>query len=105
MQDMDPGAHGADVAGTHGCGVNTPSAAAVAAATAGFERETHIAKGMMFVMGILSITVAAGIVAITLFAGSTAIAPGAVPKEQLSCAPAATDKPTCLPPHRNTPRP
>jgi hypothetical protein len=29
----DPGAHGDAVAGMHGCGVNTPNAAAVAAAT------------------------------------------------------------------------
>ncbi len=32
-----PGIHGAVVAGTHGMGVKTPSAAAVAAITAGFE--------------------------------------------------------------------
>jgi hypothetical protein len=29
----DPGVHGDAVAGIHGCGVNTPNAAAVAAAT------------------------------------------------------------------------
>ncbi len=46
-----PGAHGAEVAGTQGIGVSTPSAAAVAAATVGFAREEHIPKGMMFFMG------------------------------------------------------
>ena len=34
----EPGAHGADVAGMHGIGVSTPSAADVAAATVGFAR-------------------------------------------------------------------
>jgi hypothetical protein len=35
--DAEPGDHGAPIAGTHGCGVNTPLAAAVAAATCGFD--------------------------------------------------------------------
>jgi hypothetical protein len=30
---VDPGVHGLEVAGMHGCGVSTPLAAAVAAAT------------------------------------------------------------------------
>ena len=34
-----PGAHGAGIVGTHGIGVSTPSAAAVAAATVGFAIE------------------------------------------------------------------
>jgi hypothetical protein len=32
-------------------GVNTPSAAAVAEATAGFAREVHIPKGRIFAIG------------------------------------------------------
>jgi len=40
----EPGAHGAAHAGMHGIGVSTPSAAAVAAATAGFAGFEHIPK-------------------------------------------------------------
>jgi len=47
----EPGVHGATTAGTHGIGVNTPHAAAVAAATVGFEGLTHRPKGMIFAMG------------------------------------------------------
>ncbi len=47
-----PTTHGDDVAGTHGIGVNTPSAAAVAAATVGFAGELHIPKGMIFTSGL-----------------------------------------------------
>ena len=46
-----PGIHGEDVAGMHGCGVNTPSAAAVAAATIGLLRLMHIPNGRMFTIG------------------------------------------------------
>lgn len=46
-----PGIHGADVIGVQGIGVRTPSAAAVAAATAGFAILMHIAKGLMFIKG------------------------------------------------------
>ena len=48
----EPGAHGAFVTGTHGMGVNTPSFAAVAAATVGFDMLWHMPKAMMFTMGI-----------------------------------------------------
>ena len=47
----DPGAHGAGVFGMQGCGVNTPMAADVAAATWGFASEVHMPNGIMFVMG------------------------------------------------------
>ena len=47
-----PGTQGAEVAGMHGMGVNTPSAAAVAAATVGFAGEEHMPNGMMLVIGI-----------------------------------------------------
>lgn len=46
-----PGTHGAGVAGIQGIGVSTPSAAAVAAATMGFEGELHIPNGGMFIIG------------------------------------------------------
>ena len=40
-----PGDHGRSTAGTQGCGVSTPLAAAVAATTWGFIGERHIPKG------------------------------------------------------------
>ena len=46
-----PGTQGADVAGMHGIGVNTPIAAAVAAATVGFAGDMHMPNGMMFAIG------------------------------------------------------
>src|ERR1039458_7921944 len=46
-----PGTHGAGVFGMHGMGVRTPSAAAVAAATVGFDGDMHIPNGSMFSMG------------------------------------------------------
>lgn len=55
----DPGAHGAAVTGTHGMGVRTPNAAAVAAATVGLEGELHMPNGGMLEMGMLSMMVAA----------------------------------------------
>jgi hypothetical protein len=48
----DPGVQGEDVTGIHGCGVNTPIAADVAAATWGFAKLLHIPKEVMFTMGI-----------------------------------------------------
>jgi hypothetical protein len=39
-----PGVHGLST-GTHGCGVSVPIAAAVAAATCGFDIEVHIPNG------------------------------------------------------------
>lgn len=56
----DPGTHGADVIGVHGIGVNTPNAAAVAAATDGFARLMHIEKDVMLTNGLLSRTFATG---------------------------------------------
>ena len=52
------GDHGSAVAGTHGAGVNTPSLAAVAAATAGLAGELHIPNVLIFVIGTKSLTVA-----------------------------------------------
>ena len=47
--------------GVHGCGVSTPNAAAVAAATAGFASEVHIPKGCIFTIGAVSAIVATGL--------------------------------------------
>jgi hypothetical protein len=55
-----PGFQGPRGTGTQGIGVNTPNAAVVAAATAGFAKEVHMAKGGMLTMGAKSIIVAAG---------------------------------------------
>ena len=54
-----PGIQGPAVAGMHGIGVNTPIAAAVAAATIGFAGEMHMPNGMMFASGTLSMMFAA----------------------------------------------
>jgi hypothetical protein len=63
-----PGVQGAGVAGMQGMGVNTPSAAAVAAATTGFDGLWHIPKGGMFIMGMLSMMLAAiTLLVITVF--------------------------------------
>jgi hypothetical protein len=46
-----PGVHGAAVLGIHADGVGTPSAAAVAAATAGLDCVVHIPNGGIFSIG------------------------------------------------------
>jgi hypothetical protein len=76
-----PGAHGAGKTGTLGIGVSTPSAAAVAAATVGFEGDEHIPNGGTFTIGLLSIMFAAdGPPAIVRFCGKTMRVLGAAPK-------------------------
>ncbi len=47
----EPTIHGAAVTGMHGIGVKTPNAAAVAAATIGFDGVMHIPNGMIFING------------------------------------------------------
>jgi hypothetical protein len=65
----------------HGAGVSVPSAAAVAAATAGLVMVLHMPKGGMFAPGWMSMTVAAGRPSIvTREIGSGLIADGASPK-------------------------
>ena len=54
----DPGDQGELVAGMHGAGVGVPSAAEVAAATAGFDCVVHIPNVARLVIGAWSITVA-----------------------------------------------
>jgi len=49
-----PGDHGAVVIGMHGCGVSTPIAAEVAAATWGFACVRHMPKEAMFTIGLKS---------------------------------------------------
>jgi hypothetical protein len=85
-----PGTHGAGVAGTQGIGVKTPSAAAVAAATVGLDKEVHIPKGMMFTIGLLSIMLASGVAVSVRFCGSTTKELGATPKLHWSIAPMHT---------------
>jgi len=76
----EPGDHGATVTGTHGIGVNTPNAAAVAAATVGLAIDMHMPKGGIFTIGLLSMIFAAGILpAIAWLAGSTLNVLGATP--------------------------
>lgn len=88
----EPGAHGATVTGVHGIGVNTPSAAAVAEATAGLERLMHTPKGGMFANGLLSMIVAAGLFSIIKGGpvGITIRLLGAAPNEHISEAVAIT---------------
>ncbi len=47
-----PGAHGEEVAGIHGMGVNTPIAAEVADATVGLASEVHMPNGIMLTIGL-----------------------------------------------------
>lgn len=89
-----PGAHGAAMLGIHGCGVSTPRAAAVAAATCGLARLVHIPKGIMFTIGLLSMMVAQGLLQPNaLLSGSTPSCDGAAPNEQAHIAPCVTSVP------------
>ena len=51
MTFIAPGVHGAVVAGMHGAGENTPSLAAVAAATTGLDIVPHIPNVGMLTIG------------------------------------------------------
>jgi hypothetical protein len=86
-----PGVHGAVVAGTHGIGVSTPRAAAVAAATSGFAGLMHIPNGAMFAIGAKSMIVAAGILEqFTIGVGSAVSVDGAMPIVHIIIAPETT---------------
>ena len=79
------------VFGTQGIGVSTPSAAAVAEATTGFEGLLHIPKGMMLTIGLWSMMFAAGTNEVSiLLAGRTTSELGATPKLHCSKAPMQT---------------
>ena len=75
-----PGAQGATVFGTHGMGVKTPRAAAVADATVGLASDMQTPKVGIFTIGLLSIMFAAGAPTMVLLVGSTLSALGAAPK-------------------------
>ena len=96
-----PGVHGV-VTGTHGIGVSTPSAAAVAATTLGFDGEMHMPKGGMFAPGAMSVIVAAGRPSIiTRLSGGTSRVDGASPNEHIKAAPVTKfGAPTCCLPRR-----
>ena len=93
-----PGTHGAGVEGVQGIGVSTPSAAAVAAATAGLAGEVHIAKGRIFTKGILSMMLASGVWVSTALVGNTTSELGAVPKLHVMDAPIQHCKAMAMPP-------
>jgi hypothetical protein len=87
----EPGAQGATVFGMHGIGVSTPRAALVAEATVGFAIEVHIPNGMIFIIGLWSMILAAGTPAtFTMLTGSTTRLLGATPKLHWSKAPLTT---------------
>src|SRR6056300_112786 len=90
----EPGAHGPGTFGIQGIGVNTPIAAAVAAATCGFDIDIHIPNGAMLTIGLLSMIVAAaGPPAFTMPTGNTFNADGAAPNVHIICAPDDTKMP------------
>jgi hypothetical protein len=86
-----PGAQGVVVAGMQGCGVSTPSAALVAAATCGFDGVEHMPKGMMLTIGAKSWIVASGwLSTFVRRAGNTVKVDGDVPNVHIICAPLTT---------------
>jgi len=85
-----PGIQGAGVAGMQGMGVNTPSAAAVAAATIGLAGLRHMPKGGMLTIGMWSRMFAATmLLVITVFGVGTSVL-GATPCEHCIIAPMQT---------------
>ena len=71
--------------------MSTPSAAAVAEATTGFEGLLHIPNGMMLTIGLWSMMFAAGTNEVSiLLTGSTTSELGATPKLHCSKAPMQT---------------
>jgi len=87
----DPGTQGPVVTGTHGIGVSTPNAAAVAEATVGLASEVHMANGGMLAIGAKSMIVAAGMLdESTVWFEVTSRLLGAVPNEQVIGAPKTT---------------
>ena len=86
-----PGVHGAAVAGTQGMGVNTPSAAAVAAATVGFDAEVHMPKVAILTIGAVCMLLAEGRAVVSMVVlGITTKLAGATPKEHIIEAPMQT---------------
>jgi hypothetical protein len=77
----EPGVHGATVAGIHGIGVNTPNAAAVAAATVGLAGDEQTPKVARLTIGLLSRIVAACVGLVVRLFGNTTNGQGATPNE------------------------
>jgi len=86
-----PVIHGAGVTGMQGMGVNTPKAAAVAAATAGLLGVMHMPNGIMLTIGTWSMMLAAGILLVSVrLIGRTLSVLGAIPKVHIRVAPEHT---------------
>ncbi len=90
----EPTIHGATVTGMQGIGVNTPIAAAVAAATIGLDGVMQTPNGMTFIKGAKSMMFAAGTLLVMVrLIGKTASVDGATPKLHIIIAPIAV----CIP--------
>jgi hypothetical protein len=81
------GIHGAGTTGTQGIGVNTPRAAAVAAATIGLANDWHMPNGAMFAPGATSVMVATGRPSTIGLGATTVRVEGARPKLHMIIAP------------------
>ena len=90
VTETAPGTQGATVTGTHGIGVSTPSAAAVAEATSGLLMVLHIPKVGMFSIGTMSMMVAAGMLLAITPVGVALRTAGATPNEHVIMAPVTT---------------
>ena len=93
MTLVEPGVQGEVVTGTQGVGVNAPSLAAVAAATAGLDIVPHIPNVGMLTMGANAWMLAAGVSQVTgVPIGTTAsgTGTGGIANEQLIIAPLLT---------------
>jgi len=86
------GTQGAVSAGTHGIGVSTPSAAAVAAITTGLVGDMHMPNGGTLAIGLFWSNVAAGLFSYMTGwpSGITTSTEGAAPKLQSNWADIAT---------------
>jgi hypothetical protein len=92
------GIQGDNVIGMQGIGVKTPKAAAVAAATIGFEGDEQVPKGRMFSMGTLAVILAPGpLTESSRVMGSTISFPGAAPKAHFTIPSAFTCIPIIFP--------
>ncbi len=93
MTLLAPGVHGDVVTGTHGAGENTPSLAAVAAATAGLDIVPHIPNVGMLTIGANAWMFAAGVSQVTGVPIGTTVngtGTGGIAMEQVSNAPLLT---------------
>jgi hypothetical protein len=82
-----PGVQGAGVTGIHGIGVGVPMAAAVAAATMGFDGDWHMPKGGILSIGTLSRILAAMTLLVRTVLGVGFKTLGAMPKLHFILAP------------------